>query len=265
MKYIARILVVDDEVTVSNLIAAALEEKDYKVDTVHSGEEALKIEAENDYAVILMDMMLPGLNGIDVLERIKKKNPDVTIIMITGNPTIKTAVKSIRLGAFDYLPKPFTPADLIFMVERALETRLAYEEMAAKVGIVERKLVNVFIPNQLYCIPEHSWAKPEPNGNIRIGIHHVPLRIIKEIQSIEFPGIGSIKYQGEVCATIKSYGDKTFRLWTPLSGTIREINPDALTDVSKVIHEPYEDGWLLIIEPLQLDEEIANLQPLKHN
>jgi DNA-binding NtrC family response regulator len=147
MIYKANILVVDDDTTVCKSIARVLENEGYTVDMVFSGEEALEKASKNKYAVVLIDLMLPGLGGTEVLQGIKKQNPNITAIMITGYPSIKTAVESIKLSAFDYLPKPFTPDELCGMVARALERRLAYEEIAQQIGLSEEKLVEISKPN----------------------------------------------------------------------------------------------------------------------
>jgi len=147
MIYKANILVVDDDTTVCKSIAKVLENEGYTVDMVFSGEEALEKVSKNKYAVVLIDLKLPGLGGTEVLQGIKKKNPNITAIMITGYPSIKTAVESIKLSAFDYLPKPFTPDELSGMVARALERRRTYEEIAQQIGINEEKLVEISKPN----------------------------------------------------------------------------------------------------------------------
>jgi len=93
---------------------------EYEVDMALSGEEALKKEDEKKYDVIVADLMMPGLSGIDLLKALKAKNSGARVIMITGYPTMKTTVQSMQIGAFDYLPKPFLPNELRSLVARAL-------------------------------------------------------------------------------------------------------------------------------------------------
>lgn len=139
--YKAEILAVDDDAAVCKSIKAVLRNTPIKVDVVHTAEDALEQISERPYAIMITDMMLPGIDGIQLLEKVKAKNPNITVILITGYPSIKSAVKSIKLSAFDYLPKPFTPEELREVVNRALEARFTYEEVAAKSGIEEIKLV----------------------------------------------------------------------------------------------------------------------------
>ena len=94
---------------------------DYEVEAVQDGLEALrKIEA-NHYDVLILDIMMPSIDGLEVLQRVKESHPDIDIIMITGLSQIKTAVRAMKLGAFDYLPKPFDPDELKLVVQRAFE------------------------------------------------------------------------------------------------------------------------------------------------
>jgi DNA-binding NtrC family response regulator len=116
-----KILIVDDEVNVCKSIRQALLCDDYEIDTALSGEEALKKETEKVYDVFVVDLMMPGISGLDLLQSLKSKNPSAKVIMITGYPTSKNTVQSMQLGAFDYLPKPFLPSDLRSLIARAVE------------------------------------------------------------------------------------------------------------------------------------------------
>lgn len=263
MIYRANILVVDDDIQVCRSLANVLKDREYIVDTAFSGEEALELEAKKQYAILIVDLMMPGISGIELLNKIKKRNPDVTIILITGYPSIKTAVKSIKLGAFDYLPKPFTPDDLRDLVARALETRLTYEEIAAKMGIIEKKLVNISIPEGLFCIPDQCWVKIGQDDSVCIGIHHILIRTVKDIASIELPEKEHTVCQGEACARIIDSKGQTFRLWAPVTGKVIDVNEKIKKNFSILLHDPYEDGWVIKLEPTQLEEEIENLEKLK--
>jgi DNA-binding NtrC family response regulator len=115
------ILIVDDEEDTLDACTQALTKEDYSIDTANRAIEALeKVEAKN-YRVVIADIKMPGMDGIELLQRIKKSNPQIEVIMITGYATIETAVKSMKEGAYDYLPKPFTPEELRILVKKALE------------------------------------------------------------------------------------------------------------------------------------------------
>jgi len=118
-----RILVVDDEATVCRSIRQALLCEEYDIDIALSGEEALRMDENKDYEVMVVDLMMPGLNGLDLLRSIKAKNSSARIIMVTGYPTMKNTLQAMQIGAFDFLPKPFLPSDLRKIVVKALAAR----------------------------------------------------------------------------------------------------------------------------------------------
>ena len=116
-----RILVVDDELTVCKSIRQVLIREDCEVDMAQSGEEALRKEAEQPYDVMIVDLMMPGLSGLDLLKMLKARNPKARIIMVTGYPTMRNTLQAMQLGAVDFLPKPFLPTTLRNLVAAALE------------------------------------------------------------------------------------------------------------------------------------------------
>jgi DNA-binding NtrC family response regulator len=116
-----RILVVDDEVTVCKSIRRAILREDCEVAMALNGEEALRLEAEATFEVMIIDLMMPGLSGLDLLKMLKARNPKARIIMITGYPTMRNTLQAMQLGAMDFLPKPFLPATLRRLVDAALE------------------------------------------------------------------------------------------------------------------------------------------------
>ncbi len=124
----ARILIVDDEEIVIKSCFRILGDSNHAVDAAHSGREALKKVDENEYDVIVLDIMMPGMDGLEVLQQVKERYPDVDVIMVTGLSQVATAVKAMKLGAFDYLSKPFDPDELKHVVDRALEHRQLLQE-----------------------------------------------------------------------------------------------------------------------------------------
>ena len=124
----ARILVVDDEQIIIDSCLRILANGDYQVEGVADGFAALRKIDEDHYDIVILDIMMPKIDGLEVLRRIKEGHPDIDVIMITGLSEIETAVKSMKLGAFDYLPKPFDPDEIRLVVQRALERRRLLQE-----------------------------------------------------------------------------------------------------------------------------------------
>lgn len=113
-------MVVDDEQIVQESVRRILEEKGFKVDTASRVEQALDLLKKTKYDLILTDLMMPDQNGMELVEAVARDYPDTGVIMFTGYPSIDSAVDSIKLGALDYLPKPFSPDQLVDVTERAL-------------------------------------------------------------------------------------------------------------------------------------------------
>ena len=118
-----RILVVDDEMIVCESCKRILEEEGYEVETALSGNEAFEKMKENLFDIVITDLKMPGIDGMEVLRTFHKEYPDVFIIMITGFSTVETAVEAMKLGAFDYIPKPFTPDEVTIVVKKAIEKK----------------------------------------------------------------------------------------------------------------------------------------------
>lgn len=115
-----RVLVVDDEPIVCNSVRKILAREGFQVDETDDGHEALRRIQEGPYQLIILDMVMPKMNGIDVLRQIKEQHPNANVVMITGYASIDSAKEAIRLGATDYLPKPFTPEELVRAAAEAI-------------------------------------------------------------------------------------------------------------------------------------------------
>ena len=124
----ARILIADDEEIVIRSCLRILDGDDFQVEAVQDGREALRKIEENPYDVMILDIMMPNMDGLEVLRRVKETHPNVDVIMITGLSQIDTAVQAMKLGAFDYISKPFEPDELKLVVQRALERRRLLQE-----------------------------------------------------------------------------------------------------------------------------------------
>jgi len=114
-------LVIDDEVAVNNNIRRILASEGYHVDQAVTKAEALESIDRHPYQVILLDLRIPGVNGLELLQAIADKQPDAKVIIITGYASIDTAVEAARIGAIDYLPKPFTPDEIRNATDKAFK------------------------------------------------------------------------------------------------------------------------------------------------
>jgi len=123
-----RILVVDDESVIRQAVQRILEHEGYKVVTANSGHAALELVQSENFNLVISDLKMPGMSGMEVLKSIKILQPNVPVIIITGYATVETAVDAIKNGAFDYLAKPFNPAQVKELVNRAINQQRINEE-----------------------------------------------------------------------------------------------------------------------------------------
>ena len=119
----ANILVVDDEETMRDSCQQALSQDGDRVKVAEDGSTALAMLEKESFDLVILDLKMPGLSGMEVLEKVKEEYPEVVVVVITGYATIESAVEAMKKGAYDFIPKPFTPDSLRVIVKRALEKR----------------------------------------------------------------------------------------------------------------------------------------------
>jgi two-component system nitrogen regulation response regulator NtrX len=128
MTVLPKILIVDDEEGIRESLASILRDERYAVETVGSGEEALAIVGKSDFQVVLLDIWLPGIDGMEALTRIQDLPRPPAVIMISGHGTIETAVRATKLGAFDFIEKPLSLEKVNVLVRNALQQRRLQDE-----------------------------------------------------------------------------------------------------------------------------------------
>jgi len=124
----ATILIIDDEEVIRDSCSQVLNREGYLVNIADNGKTGWEHFKKSPTDIVLLDLKLPGLNGMQVLKKIKKESPDTPVIIITGFATIESAVNTIKRGAFDYLAKPFSPQELRVIVKKALDSRKTQEQ-----------------------------------------------------------------------------------------------------------------------------------------
>lgn len=139
MKTKAQVLVIDDDAVVGHSFDRVLSEKGYSVDTALSGEEGLEDVENRNYDVIFTDIKMPGIDGIEVAERIRKKCPWTPVVVITGYGTTENEAKASVLGVSGFVRKPLTPEVIESITMKALETPVEEPQVAANEAVAPRK------------------------------------------------------------------------------------------------------------------------------
>ena len=123
-----RVLVIDDEESIRDLLKDFLETKGLEVVTASNGETGLSLLKEDKFDLFLLDLMMPGISGLDVLREVTAEKIDITSIVITAHATVQTAVEAMKLGAFDYITKPFNLEELFIAIQRAMDVSKLQKE-----------------------------------------------------------------------------------------------------------------------------------------
>jgi DNA-binding NtrC family response regulator len=135
----SNILIIDDEKAIRKTLSEILSYEGYKIDEAGDGEEGLKKVREKEYDVILCDIKMPKIDGIEFLEKAKEANPDIPIIMISGHGTIETAVEAVKKGAYDYISKPPDLNRLLITIRNAMDKTT----LVAETKVLKRKVSKV--------------------------------------------------------------------------------------------------------------------------
>ena len=123
-----RVLVIDNEEGICRMMEAVLGDAGYEVETRTRSSEAVEEFAPSRWDLVISDVKMPGLNGLEVLEKIKEKDPAVPVVMITAYATVEMSIQALRRGAYDMLTKPFEPEELLYRVKNALTQTQLLEE-----------------------------------------------------------------------------------------------------------------------------------------
>lgn len=146
-----RIVVIDDDYAMRLSCRQILEKSGFEVEVYEDGSQGLAGVAELRPALVVVDLKMPGLSGLDVIERVREIDPEIVVVVITGYATINTAVDAMKTGAYDFLPKPFKPDELRIIVDRGLERRRlqqASRELEMTRELMKRRFVS-FVSHQL--------------------------------------------------------------------------------------------------------------------
>ena len=120
----AKVLLVDDEVDFLKILAERLEVRGLRVITATSGEDAVTNTEKEEYDLIVLDLSMPGIDGLETLKRIKTRQPDAEIIILTGQGSVRTGIEAMKLGAEDFLQKPVDISELMDKISEAKDKRL---------------------------------------------------------------------------------------------------------------------------------------------
>ncbi len=245
------VLVVEDEPVVLDAARRLLAPEGLVVDRAASVQAATRKLREGGYRLILTDLMLPAVSGFELIERIGATSPGTPIVAISGYVTRQNVLESFRLGAFDFLPKPFDVGELLGVVRRALRFSAAGRPgpPAAAAG------------GRLHCLGGHSWARLETDGSATVGAGETFAGLVDDRSAIELPEAGEPAVQARCLVRLPAPDEVVYRVWAPLSGKVLASNERLLAAPELLDRQPFGGGWLVRLLPDDLDRELPALAP----
>lgn len=252
MNKVHKILIIDDEEVIVNSIKKIASLEDAEVDFVLNGEEALQVLAQKEFDLIICDIMMPGKDGFQILEDMELQKISTPVIITTGYSTIENAVKSLYLGAIDFIPKPFTIDEMISLIKRGLR----YSKIKT-----DSSFLPVSCPAKYLRLGYSCWMSKEYDGTVLIGTTNFFIKTIEPVKSIELVEVGSNFTQASTCAKFESDDGTLHQLYSVLSGKVIERNEKVIQQPELIEKDPYFEGWLYRIIPTELEYEMEKLIP----
>jgi DNA-binding NtrC family response regulator len=250
-----KLLVVDDEEVVCQACRRIFSRQEFQVETNTDPRQGLIKATENDYAIILLDIKMPHMDGIQFLERLRAKKPDVPVLIITGYPSIPNAAAAMRLGACDYVTKPFTSEEVTWAMQRVLSMQQVISGEGEAVA-QEREAVAAAMANIETLFWGESWVQLAVDGAALVGAV-LPGLHGASITGIRMARIGEVVYQGLPLAGVSVAGKAMIVVPSPISGVVAEVNPMVVRRPQLLASAPCGEGWIACICATR-HEEMAN-------
>jgi DNA-binding response OmpR family regulator/glycine cleavage system H lipoate-binding protein len=247
-------LVVDDEEVVCQVCQRIFSRQGFQVDTHTDARRGLALAMEKDYSIVLLDVKMPHMDGIEFLQRLREKNCDVPVLIITGYPSIPNAASAMRLGACDYVTKPFTSEEITWAVQRVLG-------VSGAAGQEARTMETVPPADEAADVLfwEEAWLRQEIDGWACVGAVLPGLRGVTPT-GVRLPRIGEVVYQGLPLAGVTVPGKPQLVIPSPVTGVVVAVNEDLPKHPEWLVTDPCGEGCLACISVTR-HEEMQHCKP----
>ena len=240
-----RILVLDDDPAVTLSCQRILGAEGYNITTVGRGEDALKRIGSEEFDILISDVRLPDLSGIQVLRESRKIQPGMDVAIITGYPTLEDAKESVRLGAFEFIEKPFTPEFMLNVARRIFDER-GWILRQAFIDEFRNEIVKLRDQeNPVIFYKEGTWARPIKGGLWEVGCDLRYWVLSGQMVSLDVPGSLAGIVAGETFGHVLLGDGRSEDLVAPMSGRVRELNTRANAVIGEFVRENFAEGWLM--------------------
>jgi glycine cleavage system H lipoate-binding protein len=214
----------------------------------------LNLAQQNDYSAILLDIKMPTMDGIAFLEALRKQKADLPVVLMTGYPSIPNAASAIRLGASDYVTKPFTPEEITQAVHRLLHHDTAPTARTAPPSAEPPATLGPF------HFWHRAWYQTGDQRASRVGAV-LTYPAVSRIESLRLPRIGEVVYQGLPLAAVSVADTPQQLIPSPLSGVVVAVNETLKQNPALLLCDPCDSGWLAYISATRAEDEAPNCRP----
>ena len=250
-----KLLVVDDEEAICEGCRRILSRQGFDVEKTSDPVEGLSRAESDNYAAILLDIKMPQMTGLDFLAKLRSKRQDIPVILMTGFPSVPTAVSAISLGAAGYVTKPFTPEEITQAVHR-------FANHAAGASVTEATeaampATGAPAPGTVYRFWHESWLREKADSSYRCGavVSGLP---VDSAQSVQLPRIGEVVFQGLPMAAVTTPAGEVRVIPAPLTGVVEGVNLELADHPARLAEDPCGTGWLADIRATRDEEELKN-------
>lgn len=260
------ILVVDDEQVVCDSCNRILREEGFRVESSTDVLHGLAMAEANDYAAILLDIRMEGMDGLEFLHRLRVRKPGVPVIIITGYPSPESRAVSRRRGARDYLCKPFTPEEITRSVKRVVDTGqpldepLPVEVQETSCG-VDTAVDDIqpacwrFMPGPPQFLDE-AWLRQCADGQVCLGAF-LPRMHGAQVDGVRLPRTSDEVHRGLPLAVLRGRAGRSWSIPSPMSGTVTDVHRFLADNPGAFWQEPFRNGWIARIRPTRPGHELA--------
>lgn len=240
-----RILVVDDDPVVGLSCKRILGGEGFTVFTVENGESAVEKLSKEEFDLVITDIRLPDVYGLTVIQEAKTIQPKADVVVITGYPSLEDAKESIRLGAFEYLEKPFTPDFMMHVAHRVFDKRgwilkKAYIDQFKDYIVPASEMDNLTI-----YYKDGSWARPAKDGSWELGVDVRHFLVGGQLLYVDINRDLKAVVHGEPFAKLLSGDGNIYELKSPMTGVLKEVNEHANEAICSLLKEHLGEGWFL--------------------
>ncbi len=249
------LLVVDDEEVVCQSCRRIFEGQGFHVETSTDSRAGLGLARSKEFAAILLDMKMPDMEGLEFLESLRHERPDVPVVMITGYSSVPTAAAAMRLGAADYIAKPFTPDEISAAIQRLVEMGKISPRALPAPAVAASSIWSAVSDEVVF--QSEGWAQLGQDGTAQAGgfLTHDEL---KSTRSVELPRVGDVVRRGlPLAALLVSDGARRV-IPSAVTGEVTAVNEALSSRAAGDWSNPVREGWMVRVRPVDWKEDLEH-------